>query len=218
MGLRPRRGNHLTLEPGNHLTLEPGNHLTPELGNHLAPELGNHLALTASKLGNCAGPRQSKAPIQKVADKLAGRLVYLAFGGAVITYLVTHDIVSAIAALIVAGACGVAAGTPLAVLAGIGRTAKEGIIVKGGVYIEQLSKVDTIIFDKTGTLTFGNPEVMGIQNFNGISKEQVLQIAACAEQHSEHPLAEAIMRKAKTEKVAYESYADINYLPGLGMI
>ena len=161
---------------------------------------------------------KSKAPIQKVADKLAGRLVYLAFGGAIITYFVTHDIVSAIAALIVAGACGVAAGTPLAVLAGIGRTAKEGIIVKGGIFIEQLSKVDTIVFDKTGTLTFGNPEVMEIQNFNGVSKEQVLQIAACAEQHSEHPLAEAIMRKANAEKVQYESYADINYLPGLGMI
>ena len=161
---------------------------------------------------------KSKAPIQKVADKLAGRLVYLAFGGAIITYFVTDDIVSAIAALIVAGACGVAAGTPLAVLAGIGRTAKEGIIVKGGIFIEQLSKVDTIVFDKTGTLTFGNPEVMEIQNFNGVSKEQVLQIAACAEQHSEHPLAEAIMRKAIAEKVQYESYADINYLPGLGMI
>ncbi len=161
---------------------------------------------------------KSKAPIQKVADKLAGRLVYLAFGGAIITYFVTHSFVSAIAALIVAGACGVAAGTPLAILAGIGRTAKEGIIVKGGVFIEQLSKVDTIVFDKTGTLTFGNPEVMEIQNFNGISKEQVLQIAACAEQHSEHPLAEAIMRKAKTEKATYESYADINYQPGFGMV
>ncbi|MDE3183133.1 MAG: cation-translocating P-type ATPase [Bacteroidota bacterium] len=161
---------------------------------------------------------KSKAPIQRVADKLAGRLVYLAFGGAIITYLITHDIVSAIAALIVAGACGVAAGTPLAVLAGVGRTAKEGIIVKGGIYLEQLSKVDTIVFDKTGTLTFGNPEVMEIKNFNGISKNEVLELAACAEQHSEHPLAEAIMRKAKGQNLNYESYGTIEYLPGLGMI
>jgi heavy metal translocating P-type ATPase len=161
---------------------------------------------------------KSKAPIQKVADKLAGRLVYLAGGGAIITYLITHDVVSAIAALIVAGACGVAAGTPLAVLAGIGRTAKEGIIVKGGIYIEQLSKVDTIVFDKTGTLSFGSPEVMEIKNFNGVGKDEVLQLAACAEQHSEHPLAEAIMRKAKEEKLNFESYSAIEYLPGLGMI
>ena len=161
---------------------------------------------------------KSKAPIQRVADKLAGRLVYLAFGGAVITYLITHNIVSAIAALIVAGACGVAAGTPLAVLAGVGRTAKEGIIVKGGIHLEQLSKIDTIVFDKTGTLTFGNPEVMEIINFNGVDRDEVLQLAACAEQHSEHPLADAIMRKAKEQKLNYESYAAIDYLPGLGMI
>lgn len=161
---------------------------------------------------------KSKAPIQRVADKLAGRLVYLASGGAIITYFITHDVVSAIAALIVAGACGVAAGTPLAVLAGIGRTAKEGIIVKGGIYIEQFSKVDTIVFDKTGTLTFGNPDIMEIKHFNGVGKDEVLQLAACAEQHSEHPLAEAIMRKAKEQKLQYESYAEINYSPGLGMI
>jgi len=161
---------------------------------------------------------KSKAPIQRVADKLAGRLVYLAFGGAIITFLITHDIVSAIAALIVAGACGVAAGTPLAVLAGVGRTAKEGIIVKGGIHLEQLSKVDTIVFDKTGTLTSGNPEVMEIKNFNGIGKNEVLELAACAEQHSEHPLAEAIMRKAKEQNLNYEPYATIDYLPGLGMI
>ncbi|MHB1050606.1 MAG: heavy metal translocating P-type ATPase [Bacteroidota bacterium] len=161
---------------------------------------------------------KSKAPIQKVADTLAGRLVYLAFGGAVITYFITHDIVSAISALIVAGACGIAAGTPLAVLAGIGRTAKEGIIVKGGIYLEQLSKVDTVVFDKTGTLTFGHPEVMDIKCFNGVGKDEVLQLAACAEQHSEHPLAEAIMRKAKEQNLHYESYSAVEYLPGLGMI
>jgi len=161
---------------------------------------------------------KSKAPIQRVADKLAGRLVYLAFGGAIITYFITHDFISAIAALIVAGACGVAAGTPLAVLAGIGRTAKEGIIVKGGIYIEQLSKVDTIVFDKTGTLTFGNPDVKEIKSFDGDSNEEILQLAACAEQHSEHPLAEAIMRKAKEQNIHYEPYREIEYHPGLGMI
>jgi P-type Cu+ transporter len=161
---------------------------------------------------------QSRAPIQKTADKLAARLVYLALAGAAITWLFTHNIVSAIAALIVAGACGVAAGTPLAILAGIGRVAKEGIIVKGGIYLEQLAKVDTVVLDKTGTLTFGMPAVMNIENFNGISKEKVLQLAASAEQHSEHPIATAINAKARTENLQPFSYSNIQYLPGKGMI
>ena len=161
---------------------------------------------------------RSKAPVQRVADKLAGRLVYLAGGGAIITYFISGNLVSAIAALIVAGACGVAAGTPLAILAGIGRTASEGIIVKGGVYIEQLSKVDTIVFDKTGTLTFGIPDITDIKCFDAYTTNDVLGLAACAEQHSEHPLAGAIMRKARKHNVQYETYSDIDYLPGLGVI
>ena len=161
---------------------------------------------------------KSRAPIQKTADKLAARLVYLALIGAAVTLLFTHNIVSAIAALIAAGACGVAAGTPLAILAGIGRVAKEGIIVKGGIYLEQLAKVDTIIFDKTGTLTLGKPAIINIENFNGLSKEEVLQLAASAEQHSEHPLATAINDRARSENLQLFSYDDIQYLPGKGMV
>ncbi|HTS45410.1 MAG TPA: cation-translocating P-type ATPase, partial [Puia sp.] len=160
----------------------------------------------------------SKAPIQKTADKLAARLVYLALAGATITWLFTHNVVSAIAALVAAGACGVAAGTPLAILAGIGRVAKEGIIVKGGIYLEQLAKVDTVILDKTGTLTLGLPTVMKVENFNGISKEKVLQLAASAEQHSEHPIATAINSQAKKENLQPLPYSSIQYIPGKGMI
>ena len=161
---------------------------------------------------------KSKAPIEKVADKLAARLVYFAFGGAVLTFLFTHNIVSSIAALIVAGACGVAAGTPLAVLAGIGRTAMEGIIVKGGIYLEQLAKVDTIVLDKTGTLTLGTPQVVHIRNFNGATPDEVLQWAAVAEQHSEHPLADAIRRRAKEKNLPLTAYSNIKYFPGEGMV
>jgi len=161
---------------------------------------------------------KSKAPIQKVADKLSGRLVYFAFAGAIATFLFTHNIVSAIAALIVAGACGVAAGTPLAILAGIGRTAREGIIVKGGVYLEQLAGVDTIVLDKTGTLTLGVPQVTRIQTFNNATEKEVLSLAANAEQHSEHPLANAILKKAKGINLPLESYGDIKYFPGQGIV
>ncbi len=161
---------------------------------------------------------QSKAPIQKIADTLAARLVYLAFGAAILTFLVSHNVVSAISALVVAGACGVAAGTPLAILAGIGRTAKEGIIVKGGVYIEKLGKVDTVVLDKTGTLTLGIPRVIRIHAVNGASCERVLALAAIAEKRSEHPYGRAIVIKAAEENIAVGPSSDVRYLPGQGII
>lgn len=161
---------------------------------------------------------KSKAPIQKTSDKLAARLVYFAFAGAALTFLFTRDIQSTISALIVAGACGVAAGTPLAILAGIGRTAKEGIIVKGGIYLEQLGKVNTIVLDKTGTLTLGIPNVVSVKSFNGYTEDEVLKIAATAEQHSEHPLANAILKKAKEKGISTNVYQDIKYFPGKGII
>ncbi|HEY9165530.1 MAG TPA: cation-translocating P-type ATPase [Candidatus Kryptonia bacterium] len=161
---------------------------------------------------------KSKAPIQKVADKLAARLVYFAIGGAVVTFLVTHNIMFAISALVVAGACGVAAGTPLAILAGIGRFAKEGIITKGGIYLEELAKVDTIVVDKTGTLTLGTPQVTHIHEFDDISKNEILGLAACAEQHSEHPIANSILREAKQKGVEILKYSEVEYLPGEGVV
>ena len=161
---------------------------------------------------------RTKAPIQRIADKLAVRLVSFAIAGGIITYVVTHNVVSAISALIVAGACGVAAGTPLAILAGIVRTAREGIVVKTGAQIEQLTKVDTIVLDKTGTLTLGTPEVVQITSFGGYSELDVLELAACAEQHSGHPLARAIMKRAESDGARVLPYSDARYIPGLGMV
>src|ERR1700686_2882360 len=101
----------------------------------------------------------SRAPIQKTADRLAGYLVYFALGCALLTFAITRDVRSTISVIIVAGACGIAAGTPLAVLGAIGRAARNGAIIKGGLYLEALGKVDTVVFDKTGTLTAGKPRV-----------------------------------------------------------
>ena len=161
---------------------------------------------------------RAKAPIQRIADRLAARLVYFAIAGGIATYVVTHNYVSAISALIVAGACGVAAGTPLAILAGIVRSAREGIIVKGGAQLEQLTRVDTIVLDKTGTLTLGTPEVVQITSFDGFSELDVLELAACAEQHSEHPLAKAIMKRAGIDHARILPYSEVKYVPGLGML
>jgi P-type E1-E2 ATPase len=96
---------------------------------------------------------KSRAPIQGIADRLAGYLVYFALGAAALTFLITHNMRSTISVVIVAGACGIAAGTPLAILGGIGRSAQLGSIIKGGLYLEALATIDTILLDKTGTLT-----------------------------------------------------------------
>ena len=160
---------------------------------------------------------KSKAPVQRVADRLAAGLVYFAFGAAVLTFIVTRNVTSTIAVIIVAGACGVAAGTPLAILAGIGSAARRGIIIKGGLYLEQLSRIDTVVLDKTGTLTLGVPQVTAIRALNGATEEDVLQTAAIAEQHSEHPLGEAIVRRAHEQKLPLREYSDLRYFPGKGL-
>ena len=150
---------------------------------------------------------KSKAPVERVSDRLAAGLVYFALGAAVLTLIVTRNLTSTIAVIIVAGACGVAAGTPLAILAGIGNAARRGIIIKGGLYLEQLSQIDTVVLDKTGTLTLGVPEVTSITTLDGASEDEVLQTAAIAEQHSEHPLGEAIVGRARERNVSLREYA-----------
>jgi Cd2+/Zn2+-exporting ATPase/Cu+-exporting ATPase len=160
---------------------------------------------------------KSKAPVQRIADRLAAGLVYFALAAAILTFLVTRNLTATIAVIIVAGACGVAAGTPLAILAGIGSAARRGIIVKGGLYLEKLADIDTIVLDKTGTLTMGIPEVTGILVANGATENEVLQNAAIAEQHSEHPIGEAIIRKARTAKLSLREYSDLRYIPGKGL-
>ena len=113
-----------------------------------------------------------------------------------LTFLVTQDVRSTISVVIVTGACGIAAGTPLAVLGAIGRAARQGAIIKGGLYLEALGTVDTIVLDKTGTLTLGNPEVTSVHPCGGATPESVVRAAAVAEARSEHPLAKAVLQKA----------------------
>src|ERR1700756_4097468 len=124
----------------------------------------------------------SRAPIQKMADRLAGYLVYFALGAAGLTFLITHNIRSTISVVIVAGACGIAAGTPLAILGAIGRAARQGSVIKGGIFLEALGRLDTVFLDKTGTITFGEPTVAKVRPENGVSERMLLQAAASAEQ------------------------------------
>src|SRR5207302_2194964 len=121
---------------------------------------------------------RSRAPVQRLADRLAGYLVSFALGAAALTFVLTRDVRSTIAVVIVAGACGIAAGTPLAILGGIGRAARLGAIIKGGRYLERLGKVNTIVLDKTGTPTFGTPAVPAILAVAGVTPEVVLDSPA----------------------------------------
>jgi len=159
----------------------------------------------------------SRAPVQKTADRLAGYLVYFALACAAFTFLLTHNARSTISVVIVAGACGIAAGTPLAILGAIGRAARQGAIVKGGLYMEGLSKVNTVVLDKTGTLTLGNAEVVGIDPADGIDGERLLRVAGSAERFSEHPLARAILRTAMEAQVELGEPRGFSYTPGKGI-
>jgi Cd2+/Zn2+-exporting ATPase/Cu+-exporting ATPase len=159
----------------------------------------------------------SRAPIQKLADRLAGWLVYFALASALLTFAVTRNLRSTIAVVIVAGACGIAAGTPLAVLGAIGRAAKEGAIVKGGRYMEALGTIDTVVLDKTGTLTFGEPYVTAILPCPGVDPLHLLRVAAIAERPSEHPLAKAILKEAARLGLSVNDPDRFEYLPGMGV-
>jgi P-type Cu+ transporter len=161
---------------------------------------------------------RSRAPVQKIADRLAGYLVYFALAAAGLTLLLTHDVRSTISVIIVAGACGIAAGTPLAILGAIGQAARQGIIIKGGLYLETLATVDTVILDKTGTLTYGVPEVLETLPADGVTHEAVLEAAAIAEIRSEHPLAKAVLARAKDAGVLVTEPERFVYKPGKGVI
>jgi heavy metal translocating P-type ATPase len=159
----------------------------------------------------------SRAPVQKTADRLAGYLVYFALTCALLTFILTHNARSTISVVIVAGACGIAAGTPLAILGAIGRAARHGAIVKGGLFMETLGKVDTVVLDKTGTLTLGNPEVVAIHPAEGAGRERLLRVAASAERYSEHPLARAILKAAGQAAAGLVDPEGFSYTPGKGI-
>ena len=161
---------------------------------------------------------QSRAPVQRLADRLAGYVVYVALGAALVTFVVTRDLRSTISVIIVAGACGIAAGTPLAILGAIGRAARLGAIIKGGLYLEYLGVVDTVVLDKTGTLTFGEPNVQAILTCPGVSEDQVLDTAASAELRSEHPLGKTIVAAALQRGRSLAEAEEFTYTPGRGIV
>ncbi|MGC1931386.1 MAG: HAD-IC family P-type ATPase, partial [Candidatus Nitrosopolaris sp.] len=159
----------------------------------------------------------SKAPIQKLSDKLATRLIQFAIGLSVLTFIVTHNVVSTLSVIVVAGACGLAVGTPIALLATNGKLSRRGIIVKGGLQIENLSSAATIVFDKTGTLTTGKPVVSEVVSFDPrIDPLGILEYAAVAEKNVNHPLAKAIVVKAQEKQIEVKMHNSNNQSRILG--
>ena len=137
-----------------------------------------------------------KSPIQRVTDRFARYFIPAILIIAFVTYLVTGDLIRAITILIVACPCALVLGTPTAVVAAIGNAARQGILIKGGAYLEQMGKLQTLLLDKTGTVTEGKPKVVEIRSMDGADERDILTWSAIAEKRSEHPLARAITEKA----------------------
>lgn len=155
----------------------------------------------------------SKAPIQKLTDKMATRLIQFAIALSALTYILTQNVVSSLSVIVVAGACGLAVGTPIALLATTGKLSRKGIIAKGGLQIENLKRTSVVVFDKTGTLTYGKPVVSHVISFDPshhhIQPKEVLEYAAIAESNVNHPLAIAVLEKARKEGIILSPMADV---------
>lgn len=160
----------------------------------------------------------TRAPIQNLADRFTQWFLPVVVLIAIGTYLMTKDIKIAVSVLLVACPCAFAIATPTAVTAGISNMARRGILVKGGSYIEEAGKIDTLLVDKTGTFTIGSPSVMDIVGFNGVSKQEVIYLAAIGEKYSEHPLARAIIKHAKEQGVEIPEPEEFKAEIGKGVI
>ena len=161
---------------------------------------------------------KNQAPSQRIADKWASWLVPVALLIAIVTWLVTGDIVRGVTVLVVFCPCALVLATPTAIMAAIGQATKQGVIIKSGEALEKMGKVDTIAFDKTGTLTYGKLEVSDIIPLESdLTQNDLLCIAASAENRSEHPLGKAITAKAQKDNIPLQEVADFKMAAGKGI-
>ncbi len=161
--------------------------------------------------------KESKAPIQRTADRYAQWFLPLVLGIAAACYLITGEWMRSVAILIVACPCAMVLATPAAVLASVSALARRGIIVKGGAQLEKVAQVDCVAFDKTGTLTRGRPELVEVQCFDDFQESQVLSWAASLEFYSEHLLGRAIRVGAEEKGLSLGHAQDVKRHAGLGM-
>jgi P-type Cu+ transporter len=172
--------------------------------------------------------QRSRAPIQGLADKVAGIFVPAVLAVSVLTFVfwmwlgpepkLAHALVDAVAVLIIACPCALGLATPMSIMVGVGRGAQEGVLVKNAEALERLEKVTTLVVDKTGTLTEGKPKLMDILPTGDFDAKEFLRLAASLEQNSEHPLAAAIVRGAKEQGIVFEAVKDFRSVTAGGVL
>ena len=196
------------------------------------------LAMRADKVGSdtmlarivqmVADAQRSRAPIQRLADQVAGWFVPAVIAVAVLAFIVwatfgpeprfTFGFVAAVTVLIIACPCALGLATPMSIMVGVGRGAAAGVLVKNAEALERMEKVDTLLVDKTGTLTEGKPKVVAIEPFSGITEAELLRFAAAVERPSQHPLAAAIVSEAAARELAVETATEFDAPTGKGVI
>lgn len=174
-----------------------------------------------------AQAQRSKAPIQKLADTVSSYFVPAVVIIALFTFVVWYfygpvpslafAIVNAVAVLIIACPCALGLATPISIMVGTGQGALNGILIKNAQALETMEKVDTVVVDKTGTLTLGKPQITSINVFNDFEQEHILKAAASIEQNSEHPLSEAVVKKAKEKNITLSEVNEFEYITGKGV-
>jgi Cu+-exporting ATPase len=171
--------------------------------------------------------QRSRAPIQRLADRVSSYFVPAVIVASIITFVVwyfvgpqprfAHALVNAVAVLIVACPCALGLATPMAIMVGTGRGARAGILIRNAEALETFGKVDTLIIDKTGTLTEGRPTLSAVIPQAGINEDDLLQLVASLERSSEHPLAAAIVKGAEAKKLSLADVVGFNSVTGKGV-
>ncbi len=211
---------------------QPGEHVTGATVNGTgslvvrAERVGSD-TLLAQIVQMVAEAQRSRAPIQKLADLVAGYFVPIVVGVAALTFVVwslwgpeprmAHALVNAVAVLIIACPCALGLATPMSVMVATGKGATMGVLFKNAEAIEQMRTVDTLVMDKTGTLTEGKPRLVTVEAAEGFDKDEVLQLAASVERGSEHPLAAAIVKGAEERNVRLVASEEFESITGKGV-
>jgi len=174
-----------------------------------------------------AKAQRSKAPIQRIADRVAGWFVPAVVVAAIISFTswlllaedmgFSHGLVAAVSVLIIACPCALGLATPMSIMVGVGRGAKLGVLIKNAAALETMERVDTLVLDKTGTLTEGKPRLTEVVAMAGFDRDEALALAASLETGSEHPLAEAIVRRAEEEEVPRQKASSFSSETGMGV-
>lgn len=159
-----------------------------------------------------------KSSVEGKAEHLADKLVPVSLGGTLLTYLLTKNATKAISILMVDYSCALKLAMPVSVLAAIRQAGNHNITVKGGKFLEKVAVADTIVFDKTGTLTKAEPEVVDVVQFSDKSKDELLRIAACLEEHFPHSIANAVVNKAIEKNLVHEElHSEVEYIVAHGI-